>query len=393
MNNAFIAAMNQALDRVSGDDVRALVLTARPRVRRGLDLVESHAFDERAGAAFVEAFDGLFARAFAFTKPVVAAINGHAVAGGCVLACAADWRVMAAGDFTIALTEVPLGIPFPVGALECARHAIPRESWGTCIWKAGGSRPSTRSSSGWSSGWSTRATCSRWRRPGPRAGRAAGGIVHAHQARPPRRGAGADPRAGRRVTRHLRAPLVRPRRHRQARGDGRRADREEGELTRCASAPAPRHGARLTPPARPSSSWLRDARRRGSRLPGPQRGRSHRGERRTGDRARLRSHQPRSAARHRRREFADPRSGVRGPGAARRRRRAQASLATSWETPDDRTYVFHLATGYGSRTAPRFRPRTSRPPSTRSRPRLRLPHRGALTRVQSIEVRDPRRWW
>lgn len=135
MSNAFIAALNEALDRVEGDAaVRAVVLVGKGRAfGAGLDLKESHAFDEKAQAAFVEAFDTLFARMFAFPKPVVAAINGHAIAGGCVMACAADWRAMAAGEFTIALTEVPLGIPFPVGALECARHAIPREHWNTCI--------------------------------------------------------------------------------------------------------------------------------------------------------------------------------------------------------------------------------------------------------------------
>lgn len=134
INLAFIAAMNQALDQVAGPEVRALVIIGQGRAfGAGLDLVEAHGFDEKAGAAFVEAFDGLFARLFAFEKPVIAAVNGHAIAGGCVLACAADWRVMAAGDFAIGLTEVPLGIAFPVGALECARHAIPREHWNTCI--------------------------------------------------------------------------------------------------------------------------------------------------------------------------------------------------------------------------------------------------------------------
>ncbi len=134
INHAFITAMNQALDQVAGPEVRALVLTGQGRAfGAGLDLVEAHGFDEQGGAAFVEAFDGLFARLFAFEKPVVAAVNGHAIAGGCVLACAADWRVMAAGEFAIGLTEVPLGIAFPVGALECARHAIPREHWNTCI--------------------------------------------------------------------------------------------------------------------------------------------------------------------------------------------------------------------------------------------------------------------
>lgn len=134
INHAFIDALHASLDDVARDDVRALVITGRGRAfSAGLDLVESHGFDRDALKRFTDAFDDVFVRLFTVARPVVAAINGHAIAGGCVLACAADWRVMAAGDAEIGLTEVPLGIPFPIGALEVARHAVPREHWGRCI--------------------------------------------------------------------------------------------------------------------------------------------------------------------------------------------------------------------------------------------------------------------
>jgi enoyl-CoA hydratase len=54
--------------------------------------------------------------------PVVAAINGHAVAGGCVFAMCADLRLMSAG--TIGLTELAVGVPFPSAALEICRFAM-----------------------------------------------------------------------------------------------------------------------------------------------------------------------------------------------------------------------------------------------------------------------------
>jgi len=54
--------------------------------------------------------------------PVVGAINGHAIAGGCVLAAACDLRLMSAG--TIGLSEMRVGVPFPVVALEVMRHAL-----------------------------------------------------------------------------------------------------------------------------------------------------------------------------------------------------------------------------------------------------------------------------
>jgi len=80
------------------------------------------------GAAYVDAFlpalsDALLA-VFALAKPVVAAINGHAVAGGAVLACAADHRLMADAGGRIGVTELVVGVPFPPAALEIVRFAL-----------------------------------------------------------------------------------------------------------------------------------------------------------------------------------------------------------------------------------------------------------------------------
>jgi enoyl-CoA hydratase/carnithine racemase len=57
-----------------------------------------------------------------YTDRFLAAINGHAIAGGCVLAMAADIRMMSAG--VIGLSEVAVGVPFPVAALEICRYAM-----------------------------------------------------------------------------------------------------------------------------------------------------------------------------------------------------------------------------------------------------------------------------
>jgi len=54
---------------------------------------------------------------------VVAAVNGHAIAGGCVLACAADRRLMVREGARIGLTELIVGVPFPAVAMEIMRCA------------------------------------------------------------------------------------------------------------------------------------------------------------------------------------------------------------------------------------------------------------------------------
>lgn len=71
---------------------------------------------------FVTALSEAFLAVFDHPAPVVAAINGHAIAGGCVLAMCADVRIMSRG--TLGLTELAVGVPFPVAALEICRFAM-----------------------------------------------------------------------------------------------------------------------------------------------------------------------------------------------------------------------------------------------------------------------------
>jgi enoyl-CoA hydratase len=71
---------------------------------------------------FMTALSAAFLAVFDHPAPVVAAVNGHAIAGGCVFAMAADVRLMA--DGTIGLTELAVGAMFPTSALEICRQAM-----------------------------------------------------------------------------------------------------------------------------------------------------------------------------------------------------------------------------------------------------------------------------
>ncbi|MGE2816434.1 enoyl-CoA hydratase/isomerase family protein [Mycobacterium heidelbergense] len=70
----------------------------------------------------IPALSDAFVALFGYPGPTVAAINGAAIAGGCVLACACDRRLIGP-DAQIGATEVRVGVPFPVAALEVIRHA------------------------------------------------------------------------------------------------------------------------------------------------------------------------------------------------------------------------------------------------------------------------------
>jgi enoyl-CoA hydratase len=73
---------------------------------------------------FLPALSTMFATVFSHPKPVVAAVNGHAIAGGCVLACAADKRLMAREAGRIGATELLVSVAFPSIAMEIMRSAM-----------------------------------------------------------------------------------------------------------------------------------------------------------------------------------------------------------------------------------------------------------------------------
>jgi len=107
-------------------DAKAVVLTAQGKVfSAGVDLVRL----SEGGADYIRKFlpslHKLFDAVFFHPKPVVAAVNGHAIAGGCVLACCADRRIMARQSGRIGVTELPVGVPFPALAFEIVRATVP----------------------------------------------------------------------------------------------------------------------------------------------------------------------------------------------------------------------------------------------------------------------------
>jgi enoyl-CoA hydratase len=125
---AFLARLGALLDDLR--DARALVFIGQPGFfSAGLDLPSLIELDQRAMAAFIDSFGETMLRVFELPLPVVAAVNGHAIAGGCVLALQADHRVM--GDdpkARIGLNEVQLGIGLPPVVMETLRLQVPPTS-------------------------------------------------------------------------------------------------------------------------------------------------------------------------------------------------------------------------------------------------------------------------
>jgi len=119
-------ALHGGFDDLAMSDARGVVLTGEGAIfSAGVDL--KRLLD--GGAAYVRrllpALDRALESLFCHPKPVVAAINGHAIAGGCILACASDRRIMSEAAGRIGVPELRVGVPFPPLALEIMRSAVP----------------------------------------------------------------------------------------------------------------------------------------------------------------------------------------------------------------------------------------------------------------------------
>jgi enoyl-CoA hydratase len=107
---------------------RALVLTGTGSIfSAGVDLFRL----TEGGGEYVQRFFPLLSesvlRLFALPIPVVTAANGHAIAGGCLMVMAADYRLMAEGTGRIGVPELSVGVPFPAAAAELVRYATPAD--------------------------------------------------------------------------------------------------------------------------------------------------------------------------------------------------------------------------------------------------------------------------
>ncbi len=125
LNDVSVAGLEDALTRAEHEHAGALVLWGRPRCFSGgidLELVREPDAATRT-ASLRRIARGLLALWNA-PLPTVAAVTGHAVAGGAVLALACDWRIAADVEANIGLTETAIGLVMPTWATVIAQGAL-----------------------------------------------------------------------------------------------------------------------------------------------------------------------------------------------------------------------------------------------------------------------------
>jgi enoyl-CoA hydratase len=122
LDTELLGAIERELDLAH--DARAVVLTGTGSMfSAGVDLFQLLEGGPAGIDPFLDALEAAVLKLFEFSSPVVAAVNGHAIAGGCILVEACDYRIMSGGKIGVA--ELLVGVPFPVAALEVIRYATP----------------------------------------------------------------------------------------------------------------------------------------------------------------------------------------------------------------------------------------------------------------------------
>lgn len=123
LSSTLMAGLRDRLAAAGGAPV--LLTGAGEAFSAGLNLVEVAGFDDACMLTYLHLLEDTIAALFHYPGPVVAFVNGHAIAGGCVLALCCDVRVVAPrAEIKIGLTEVALGLRFPRGVLGLVRRRV-----------------------------------------------------------------------------------------------------------------------------------------------------------------------------------------------------------------------------------------------------------------------------
>lgn len=127
-NRAFFADLHDAFDELEREHTDSpVVLTGTgTRFSAGLDLGEHFplfAGDTETVASWFQDYRATNMRLFTYPRPTVAAVNGHAFAGGLITAAVCDRRVAVDEGAKFGINEVPIGIPMPAVYLRMLAYA------------------------------------------------------------------------------------------------------------------------------------------------------------------------------------------------------------------------------------------------------------------------------
>src|SRR5262249_57588621 len=97
----------------SSNEIKALIVTGTGGCFcAGLDLKALPNYSRAQQESMIMQLNHLFGALYGLRVPTIAAVNGHAIAGGVILTLACDYRIGAHGDYKLGLAEARVGVPF-----------------------------------------------------------------------------------------------------------------------------------------------------------------------------------------------------------------------------------------------------------------------------------------
>lgn len=118
--------LHDQFERIEKDDtVRAVILTGKGKFFTfGFDIPGFLSYTIEDFTRYLKKFTDLYAYIFTFPRPVIAALNGHTIAGGCMIAAACDLRIMVTGKAKISLNEITFGSSLFAGSLAILKYLV-----------------------------------------------------------------------------------------------------------------------------------------------------------------------------------------------------------------------------------------------------------------------------
>jgi len=126
LNEPAVEELTACFQKLAADpEVKAIILTGQGKFFSfGFDIPEFLSYSKENFTGYLIKFTNLYSYLFMYPKPVVAALNGHTVAGGCMLALACDCRVMVSGKARISLNEITFGSSLFAGSIRMLKFVI-----------------------------------------------------------------------------------------------------------------------------------------------------------------------------------------------------------------------------------------------------------------------------
>jgi 3,2-trans-enoyl-CoA isomerase len=119
INEYVIDEMTDCFSALADDpEVKAVIITGQGKFFSfGFDIPEFLNYPKEDFVRYLTKFTDFYTALFLYPKPIIAALNGHTIAGGCMIAIACDYRIMVSGKAKIALNEINFGSSLFAGSV------------------------------------------------------------------------------------------------------------------------------------------------------------------------------------------------------------------------------------------------------------------------------------